>query len=691
MKPNRLTDEKSPYLLQHARNPVDWWPWTEAAFDHSRRTDKPIFLSIGYATCHWCHVMEKESFEDPATAKLLNDTFVCIKVDREERPDIDAVYMTACQLLSGSGGWPLSIIMTPDKKPFFAATYIPRSARFGRVGLQELCPQIQQLWQEQRGKATDAAQTVTQHLQQAFASTSGGEEPDQAVLDEARRQLTRAYDETYGGFDQAPKFPTPHRLLFLLRCYRHRPNEYQQLLAMVKHTLIAMRLGGMWDHVGFGFHRYSTDKQWLLPHFEKMLYDQALLALAYLEAYQVSSKRLFKQTSEEIFTYVTDRMQSPQGAFWAAEDADSEGEEGRFYVWHWDEWQRLLGKEQAHKWSSVFNLAPEGNFVDEATGQKTGANILHLSHPLDAGLVPEWEDVRRRLYQTRDTREHPLRDDKVLTDWNGLMIAALARGARILQNQNYVDAARAAVNFIQQHMYQPNGRLWHRYRQGEAAITATANDYAYLIWGLIELYQATFDPRLIEEALSLQQIMLTDFWDPHHHGFYLTANAIQELPARPKEIYDGALPSANSVALNNLLWLFKITGDSAWEQHARQVAQTFGPQVGKHPAAFTFFLLGMDLALNPGQEIVVSGDIDNHATQAMLAALNSTYAPNQVTLLKSTQNAQRLGRIAGFTDGLAVARGQATAHVCKGFNCQEATTDLNRMLDALGLGNKKGV
>jgi uncharacterized protein YyaL (SSP411 family) len=609
--PNRLINEKSPYLVQHAANPVNWYPWSEAAFAQAQRSNKLIFLSVGYATCHWCHVMEKESFEDPDAAAALNDAFVCIKVDREERPDIDTVYMSACQMITGHGGWPLTIVMTPDKKPFFAATYLPKTSRFGRLGLVELCRQISQLWHSEPQRVHAAADQIMEHLNRAFAFSSDGETAGLGLklLDLATTQLTRSYDSRYGGFEDAPKFPTPHRLVFLLRSH-HRSGD-PKILEMVCKTLTAMRLGGVWDHVGFGFHRYSTDRQWRLPHFEKMLYDQALLAMAYLEAYHVTADTFFAQTAREIFTYVLRDMTAAQGGFFSAEDADSEGEEGRFYIWRKDEFKQIVAEVSTVDipWHRIFNLELDGNYTDEATGRNTGDNILYmtatrqqwLSHlDGDASVFDaQWEALRQALFSRRLQRAAPLKDDKILTDWNGLMIAALALGARVLEQDRYARAACDAVAFIDRRLIGENGRLLHRYRDGQAAIDAQAGDYAFLIMGLIELYQTTSDTRLLQKALSLQKTLDADFWDDGQGGYFSTAAGDRELPVRPKELYDGAIPSINSAALSNLALLGRLTGDPWWNQRADALAQAFAGIVTRQPLGFAHFLNGLDLMLQP--------------------------------------------------------------------------------------------
>ncbi len=690
MTENQLIHEKSPYLLQHAHNPVDWQPWSEAAFARARSENKPVFVSIGYATCHWCHVMEKESFEDEETARHLNETFVCIKVDREERPDIDAVYMAACQMMNGSGGWPLSIFMTPEKKPFFAATYLPKTSRFGRAGLIDICRQVRELWRNQKDKIDASADSVAGQLPRAFAYTGAGE-PNPDLMDRACRSIRQTYDPQHGGFASAPKFPMPHRLLFLLRCYHHGRDPV--ILDMVTRTLTAMRMGGVWDHVGFGFHRYSTDARWLLPHFEKMLYDQALTAAAYLEAYQVTKDPFMARTAEEILAYVLRDMTAPEGAFYSAEDADSEGEEGKFYLWTLEEFRQALGEPDAGRWATILRLSAEGNFADEATHRKTGANILHLTAPLarwaeKLGVPPdelarEWEQVRNRLHQSRRSRVRPLKDDKVLTDWNGLMIAAFSQAARVLNRPDYADAAGRAARFILTRLRDEQGRLHHRFRDGECAVAAQAADYAFLIYGLLGLYQTTYDIAYAEQARDLQLEMMGYFWDEKAGGFFSSSADGDDLPVRPKELHDGAIPSANSVSLYNLLMLGRLTGDAEWENKAHEVVRAFAGTIGAQPTAFTFFLCALDFALRPGREVVVSGRLEADETHALLAALHQNFAPSQVTVLKSDENARRLAGFAGYTDGLQVLADRAVAHVCRNGACVDSTSDSRKLLERL--------
>jgi uncharacterized protein len=526
-------------------------------------------------------------------------------VDREERPDIDAVYMAACHLITGRGGWPLTALLTPDKQPFFAATYIPLHGRFGQPGVLDLCAQITDMWQSRRQKIQEAVGEINGHLSRSFeykSSTSMNSSP----LDAALAEITRRFDSQFGGFEPSPKFPSPHRLLFLLQQYEKRREA--EILKMVETTLSNMRAGGIWDHVGFGFHRYSTDKQWLLPHFEKMLYDQALLALAFLETYRISGNAFYAQTAEEIFAYALRDMTSEAGAFFTAEDADSEGEEGRFYVWSYAEVHQLLAPFSAH-WEEILNIRPEGNFHDEATGRQSGVNILHTRLPLsewalhlqvpEADLLKEWEDIRSRLFAVRSRRIHPLKDDKVLTDWNGLMIAALATGARILNKPVFVQAAARAADFVLTTLCDPVGRLLHRFREGQAGVPACADDYAWMIFGLLALHQADGNPLWLTEAIGFQGILDSDYTDRECGGYFMNLDPV-ELPVRPKELYDGAMPSANSVSLVNLSTMHDLTADKRWLDQAIRLAGSFFDTVKHQPSAHTFFLTGLSSVLGKG-------------------------------------------------------------------------------------------
>ena len=689
---NRLIKEKSPYLLQHAYNPVDWHGWHEEAFEKARQENKPIFLSIGYSTCHWCHVMEKESFEDPEVAALLNEVFVSIKVDREERPDLDHVYMTVCQMMTGSGGWPLTIVMTPEKKPFFAATYIPKTGRFGRPGMMDLVPQIGQVWKTRHGEVLESAAGITEALHH-LEKEDAGQDLDRAVLELAYAELSRRFDPTYGGFSGAPKFPTPHTLSFLLR-YWKRTGKIEAL-SMVEKTLQELRWGGIFDQVGYGFHRYSTDKEWLVPHFEKMLYDQAMLAIAYLEAYQATGNSLYADTAGEIFTYVLRDMRSPEGAFYSAEDADSEGVEGKFYLWSEKELREILSQEEADLMVRAFQVQKEGNFTEEVTGKKTGANILYpgrsLTGVVAALQIPDGERIidraRRKLFEAREKRIHPHKDDKILTDWNGLMIAALAKGAQVLGEERYALAASEAMGFVREKMRTPEGRLLHRYREGDAGIASSVDDYAFVIWGLIELYGATFDAGHIETAMALSKDMVAHYWDLDRGGFFFTPDDGESLIVRKKEIYDGAIPSGNAVAVLNFLRLSRLTGQAEYEEKAEGIMKAFSGQVRRMPSGYTQFLCSLDFALGPCFEVVVAGPSEGRDTLEMVNALRARFLPNHVALVRpSDKDASLLDRIAGFVKNHVPRDGKAAAYVCTDHACKAPTTNLEEMLSFLESG-----
>jgi len=691
--PNRLINETSPYLLQHAHNPVDWYPWGLEAFERAQRENKPIFLSIGYSTCHWCHVMAHESFEHPEVSRLMNEVFVSIKVDREERPDIDNVYMSACQVMTGSGGWPLSIIMTPDKKPFFAATYIPREGRFGLVGMMELIPHIRELWATRQVEALNLSDEISAVLQQT-SQDKPGEKLDEATLELAYEQLAKRFDKQHAGFSSAPKFPTPHNLLFLLRYWKRSGN--QAVLGMVGKTLQAMRRGGIYDHVGFGFHRYSTDSQWLVPHFEKMLYDQAMLAMAYTEAYQATGKEDYGKTAREILTYVLRDMTAPEGGFCSAEDADSEGEEGKFYLWTQEELRQALGNEEADFIAKVFNIEKDGNFVEQATGRKSGVNILHLRKTLgelasdlnlsQQDLRAHLEVIRQKLFAYREKRVHPMKDDKILIDWNGLMIAALAKGAQAFDEPEYAEAACRAADFILGNMRKPDGRLLHRYRDGQAGVQANLDDYAFLVWGLIELYEAIFDTRHLEVALELTSDMVRHFWDEDGGGLYLTPDDGESLFVRKKEIYDGAIPSGNSVAMLNLLRLGRMTATPDLEEKAARIGSAFSGSVKKLPSAHTQLMVALDFGIGPCYEVVIAGKAQAKDTKAMAKALRTSFLPNKVVLLNpGERESPETAKLAEFTKNQSSIEGRATAYVCMNYNCKLPTTDIDKMLELLNV------
>lgn len=671
---NRLSNEKSPYLLQHANNPVEWFPWSEEAFLKASKEDKPVFLSIGYSTCHWCHVMEKESFEDNEIAGLMNDAFVSIKVDREERPDIDNIYMTVCHMLTGSGGWPLTIIMTPEKKPFFAGTYFPKDDRFGRMGMKELVPRIKELWKTKRGEINNSAKEIHSVLQGSLKIEAG---PlfNEDILDEAFKELEKRFDPVSGGFAVSPKFPTPHNFLFLLRYYKRR--DETKALEMVEKSLTKMKLGGIYDQIGYGFHRYSTDEKWLVPHFEKMLYDQALLAEAYIEAFQATRNDFYMNAAKEILEYVIRDMTSPEGGFYSAEDADSEGEEGKFYLWKLDEIKNIFGSE-AELISKIFNTRETGNWFDPARGGYNGTNILHLRKDFSSLaielempeelLIKKFASAKERFYQHRKKRIHPFKDDKILTDWNGLMISAFAKASRSFDDPSYLKAAEKAAGFILSKLFDSHGKLLHRFRNGESAIDANIDDYAFFTAALIDLYEGSFNKNYLQTAINLTKELLEHFWDNEKGGFYFTPDIGEKQILRTKEVYDGAVPSGNSVALLNLMKLGRITANPDFEEKASLLAKAFFKIVKNSPSAFTRFLTSLDFILGESFEIIISGRKESADTILMIREIEKHFIPNKVIILND-KNGADVSEIIPFLKDYTQIDNAATVYVCKNYVC----------------------
>ncbi len=686
---NRLAFEVSPYLLQHAENPVDWRPWGEEAFRKAKAEKKPVFLSIGYSTCHWCHVMAAESFEDEEVANLLNSTFVCIKVDREERPDIDAVYMEVSQMMTGGGGWPLNVILTPEKKPFFAATYIPKESSRGRIGMLDLIPRIGALWRTQRDELLNSAEEIAAALEPP--PEIPGMKLDELAMKSAYQSLVARFDPANGGFGGAPKFPSPATFLFLLRHWRRTGDPGG--LTMTEISLNAMRRGGIFDHVGYGFHRYSTDAGWLLPHFEKMLYDQAMIASACLEARQATGDERYGRIASEIFDYVLREMRSPEGGFYSAENADSEGEEGKFYLWTTVEIGSVLEEGEADLVAKLFDVRDEGNYREEATGRLTGKNVLHLKRPLadvanemgisESELKERMEIARKRLFSAREKRVRPERDDKILADWNGLMIAALAKGAQVLDEKKLEEAASRAADFVLEKMRDDGGRLLHRYREGSAGILGNLEDYAFLIWGLIELYEAGFETKYLRAALDLARDLVSRFQDEEGGGFYFTPEDGEDLILRRKDGIDGALPSGNAVAVFDLLRLSRMTGGSKLEEVASKASDSFAARARGVPAAHLYLLSALDFALGPTSEVVIAGPAESPETKKMLRALRSRFLPRSVILLRPPGSDQEIAEIAEFTKEMEMKDGKATAYVCSGGVCKPPTTDPDEMLARL--------
>ncbi|WP_343253031.1 thioredoxin domain-containing protein [Ligaoa zhengdingensis] len=663
MSENLLIHEKSPYLLQHAHNPVHWYPWGDEAFQAARREDKPIFLSVGYSTCHWCHVMERESFEDEEAAALLNRAFLAIKVDREERPDVDAVYMAVCQALTGSGGWPLTILMTPDQKPFWAGTYLPKRSRYGQTGLMELLERVEALWNTGREQLLQAGDEIAAHI--ARPENTRASEPDKELLHEAVKLFRRSFDGKDGGFGAAPKFPTPHNLLFLM--------EYAGLegapdsLHMAETTLVQMARGGLFDQIGGGFSRYSTDKRWLAPHFEKMLYDNALLAYTYLEAFQRTERQFYRVVVERTLDYVLRELTGPSGEFYCGQDADSDGEEGGYYLFTPGEVERVLSAGESNLFCKWYGITQQGNFEGKCI-----PNLL--MNPDYDREPPELAQVRQKLYEYRLNRTKLHRDDKVLTAWNALMIAALAKAYRVLGETKYLDAACRARDFIRENIALPDGRLRLRWREGEAAHAGQLDDYAFYAWALLELYAANFDASCLMEAVSLAEQMRELFWDEQRGGFYLTANDAEQLIARPKETYDGAMPSGNSVAGLVLVRLWKLTGEEKWSELAGRQLSFLAGSAQEYPAGFSFALLSICEMLYPSREMVC---VTANGVPDGLCKLSEQNRLH--TLLKSRENADLLTQAVPFTEHYSVPKSGNAFYLCKNGACAAPVYDLEEL------------
>jgi uncharacterized protein YyaL (SSP411 family) len=692
MHANRLVHEKSPYLQQHAHNPVDWYPWGEEAFGKSRRENKPIFLSIGYSTCHWCHVMERESFENEATAEMLNRCFVCIKVDREERPDIDRIYMTYVQASTGSGGWPMSVWLTPDLKPFVGGTYFPPDNRYGRAGFPLVLERIAQAWAEDREKILESSEQILQQLRsQAESESRGADRTETPVLDSAFNQFRRMFDSELGGFGGAPKFPRPSIHNFLLRYWKRTGRD--EAREMVVATLLHMKLGGMHDHLGGGFHRYSVDEKWFVPHFEKMLYDQAQLVVSYLEAFQASRDTDLSVAARRTLNYVMRDMTAPEGGFYSAEDADSALDaaepglksEGAFYVWAWRELRDLLGDQHAAWFAYRYGVDENGNVENDPHHEFTGKNILFDAHSVEETAVrfgyPVDEvalalrSAEQLLFEIRSKRPRPHLDDKILTSWNGLMISAFAKGAVILRESKYEQAARRAADFLLATMRRADGTLLRRYRAGDAAIDGMLDDYAFLAQGLLDLYEATFDFRYLEASIRVTE-QQRELFEDEAGGFFASAHEDATRLMRIKDDHDGAEPAGNSIALLNLLRLHRITGRAEFGQSARRLIAAFQQTLMTQPAGVPQMLAACEFELAPQREIVVAG---SHP-ELLTSLLWERFDPQRILLHADDDTAGFQSTIAE----MSARAGDAAVFICENFTCQAPATseeDLRRLLE----------
>lgn len=694
--PNRLIHEKSPYLLQHAYNPVDWYSWGDEAFAEARTSNKPIFLSIGYSTCHWCHVMEHESFESEAIAAIMNMHFVCIKVDREERPDVDRVYMTALQSMGQSGGWPMSMFLTPDLRPFYGGTYYPPESRYGRIGFPDLLKRIHDIWENEKEKVLESASNLTEFLRQAGTQTGGESLPGRETADVCFKQIADTYDRTYGGFGDGPKFPRPSVFTFLL--LHAAGNKNAEALQMTAFTLRKMAAGGVYDHIGGGFHRYSVDGEWRVPHFEKMLYDQAQLVHAYLDTYLLTGDEHFASVARDILAYVSRDLTDVGGAFYSAEDADSpkpdapeEQGEGAFYIWSQKELQAILGNDTG-LFCYYYGVEPGGNALVDPQHEFTGRNILFLAHNLEETaqqfgleqhiILDILKRSKEKLLDARSRRPGPHLDDKILTSWNGLMIGAFARAGQVLDDAEYVHRADRAAEFILQHLYDPAAHtLLRRYRDGEAKYEGHLDDYAFLVDGLVHLYEASFESRWLSVAKELTASMIRLFRDDQRGGFFDTTGNDTSILVRTKEQYDGAEPSGNSVAVLNLLKLSQMTNHREWQEVAEQTLRFFSKVLEQHPNVLPRMVATLACMHATPKQVVIVGRKEDERTKRLLRVVHSRFLPNRVLLLADPQHPD--SNLPAFVGTLSMLDGQPTAYVCENFVCQLPTTDSERLAELL--------
>jgi uncharacterized protein YyaL (SSP411 family) len=676
---NHLADETSPYLRQHAHNPVDWFPWGPEALARAKQLDRPIFLSIGYSACHWCHVMEHESFENEAIARVLNEDFVSIKVDREERPDLDQIYMSAVQALTGQGGWPMSVFLTPDLKPFTGGTYFPPDDRYGRPGFRRVLLTVAEWWKNRRNDVEEGAAKIAEAIQSGVEFPDGGEDAGEGVLRRAVAGLARSFDSRYGGFGAAPKFPRPMDIRFLLRAWKRFGDE--QALQMARQTLDRMAMGGIYDHLGGGFARYSTDERWLVPHFEKMLYDNALLTVAYSEAFRANGEPLYRTVVHETLEWVKREMTSPDGPFYSTLDADSEGVEGKYYVWTAAEIERLLGKEDADIFGSVYGIESDGNWNDPHGHGPANANILHrvktfeqsakLLRIPEADLAALLARCRAKLFAERAKRVRPGRDEKALTAWNGLMIAAFAEAARTFQESAYAEIAAKAADFILAKMRTPAGLLYRTWSAGSAPkLNAYLEDYSFLIDGLVGLYEAGYEPRWIASALELAQVMIDQFWDAEKGGFFFTGRDHEPLIARNKDPHDNATPSGNAMAVTALMKLVKLTGRTDLADKVSKTIQVYRGLLAEHPLSAAQMLIALDLHLGPVQEVVVAAG-PAEETKRVLQALATEFAPNRIYAFRSSATNAGAEATIPLISGKGPVEGKVTTYICHDFVCQK--------------------
>ncbi len=679
-KPNRLITEKSPYLLQHAHNPVNWYPWGKEAFDKAKKENKPVLVSIGYSCCHWCHVMAHESFEDQQVADILNEHFISIKVDREERPDIDSMYMSVCQMMTGQGGWPLNVFVTPDQKPFYAGTYFPKRSAYGRPGFIEALTQLLDAYHNDRDHIESLAEKATNNLRIKAAGQTENT-LSQEVIHKAYYQLMSSFDTLYGGFGSAPKFPAPHMLSFLMRYYEWTGQE-NALYAVTK-TLDGMANGGIYDHVGSGFSRYSTDEKWLVPHFEKMLYDNALLMEAYTEAYQLTSKPEYEKLVQRLTQFIKQDMMNPGGSFYSAIDADSEGKEGQYYVWSKDEIITHLGEELGALFCEVYHITEEGNFEGENIPHTISTSFEDIKASFsidDKTLQSKLQEARHILQSVRQQRPAPLVDDKVLTSWNALMIAALAKAGKVFDAEEAIHMAKQAMSFLETHLIQ-HERLMVRYREGDVKHLGFIEDYAHMLKAYMSLYEATFELDWLEKATAIAENMFELFWDKEKGGFFFSGSDAESLLVREKEVYDGAMPSGNSTALKHLLMLSRLTGRQDWLDTLDQMFQAFYVDVSSYPSGHTAFLQGLLSQYATKREIIILGKNGDPQKEQLLKALQKRFVPFDIILTAET--GEELAKLAPFTKDYKTIDGKTTVYICENYSCRQPITDIDEAMEQL--------
>jgi uncharacterized protein YyaL (SSP411 family) len=694
---NKLIDETSPYLLQHAHNPVNWHPWGKEALDKAKKENKPIFLSIGYSSCHWCHVMERESFENEEIAGILNHHFVSIKVDREERPDLDDIYMTAVVAISGSGGWPMTVFLTPELKPFYGGTYFPPEDRWGRVGFKNLILRLNDFWQndQSRAKLHQDAEMLSQIVEQRTSISLPVDETaqlGQSLLTHARSELETAFDKDWGGFSSAPKFPPSNAVMFLLRDYGNTGNKGS--LEMAAFTLDKMHSGGMYDHLAGGFHRYSVDPQWLVPHFEKMLYDNAQLAVAYLEAFQVTGTQKYACIAQEIFSYVMTTMTDTSGCFYSTEDADSHGKEGLFYLWTRDELDGILGRKEAELFSRFYNVKKAGNFSSQENYHR-GLNILHIRRDPatvaeELGMTAEQMNKtlsgnKKKLVEARNKRTRPGLDDKVIASWNALMISALARGFQVLEDRKYLEAAEKAAEFVMTEMRTEDGRLLRTHRAGQSKVDAYLEDYAYTVRAFVDLYESGFDERWLFTAEELSDEMISQFWDEKKASLFNTSQYHDNLIVRTKSSNDSATPSPVGVAADSFLRLGILLDRQDYLTKVQRILKASLPYMEKAPQGYLTLLMNVDRLIHPVKEIAIVGQKGSEDTRSLMQAVHSRFLPNRVIALldPSSRNAAALSQKIPLLAGRTPVGGKAAAYVCENFACQMPVTTPEKLIRQL--------